>query len=51
MKRKSNHIKINIVKNLFNNNIKIYNKLFNLSNNKKNKKRNTYIKLSKIYPT
>jgi hypothetical protein len=51
MKRKSNHIKINIVKNLFNNSIRIFNRLFKLSHNKKNTKRNTYIKLSKIYPT
>ena len=55
MERKQ-HIRINIVKKLFNNTLWIINKLFNLSSkNKRNTKRNTKIytsiKLTKIYPT
>ena len=51
MKRKSQHIRVNIVKKIFNNSIRRFNRLFNLSHNKKNTKRNTSIRLSKIYPT
>jgi hypothetical protein len=59
MERKQ-HIRINIVKKVFNNTLwifnKLFNKLFNLSSkNKRNTKRNTKIytsiKLTKIYPT
>lgn len=54
--RHKQHIRINIVKKVFNNTLWIFNKLFNLSSkNTKNTKRNTKIytsiKLSKIYPT
>lgn len=50
--RRKQHIKINIVKKVFNNTLWIFNKLFNLSKNKKrNTKIYTSIKLSKIYPT
>ena len=52
MERKQ-HIRINIVKKVFNNTLWIFNKLFNLSSkNKRNTKRNTKIytsiKLTKI---
>lgn len=50
--RHKQHIRINIVKKVFNNTLWIFNKLFNLSSkNKRNTKIYTSIKLSKIYPT
>lgn len=51
MKRSKQHVKINIFKKMFNNSKWIFNKLFNLSHNKRNTKIYNSIKLTKIYPT